>query len=77
MNIDSILQTATVISAIITILAILLQQRGASLGAGFGSSGELFTTRRGIDKNLFDVTVFFAVIFVLSILVGLILPASH
>lgn len=77
MNIDSILQTTTVISAVITILAILLQQRGASLGAGFGSSGELFTTRRGIDKNLFEVTIFFAVIFVLSILVGLILPASH
>ena len=77
MSIDSILQTTTVISAVITVLAILLQQRGASLGAGFGSSGELFTTRRGIDKNLFEVTIFFAVVFVLSILVGLILPASH
>lgn len=77
MNIDNILQTTTVISAVIIVLAILLQQRGASLGAGFGSSGELFTTRRGIDKNLFEVTIFFAVVFVLSILVGLILPASH
>jgi len=56
------------------ILAILLQQRGASLGAGFGSSGELHTTRRGIDKNLFEVTIFLSVIFVMSILAGLILP---
>lgn len=56
------------------ILAILLQQRGASLGAGFGSSGELYTTRRGLDKNLFEVSVVLAVIFVLSILVGLLLP---
>lgn len=72
---DSILQIVTVISALLTVMAILLQQRGASLGAGFGSSGELFTTRRGIDKNLFEVTIVFAVIFVLSILVGLILPA--
>ena len=77
MNIDSILQIITVVSAILTILAILLQQRGASLGAGFGSTGELFTTRRGIDKSLFEVTVIFAVIFVLSILIGLILPVSH
>lgn len=76
MNIDNILQITTVISAILTILAILLQQRGASLGAGFGSSGELFTTRRGIDKSLFEVTIIFAVVFVLSILVGLILPAT-
>ena len=77
MNIDNILQIITVVSSVFMILAILLQQRGASLGAGFGSSGELFTTRRGIDKNLFEVTVVLAVIFILSILVGLILPASH
>jgi preprotein translocase subunit SecG len=75
MNIDSILQIITIISAALMILAILLQQRGASLGAGFGSSGELFTTRRGIDKNLFEVTIILSVIFVLSILAGLILPS--
>jgi len=77
MNIDNILQIITVVSAILTVLSILLQQRGASLGAGFGSSGGLFTTRRGIDKNLFEVTIVFAVIFVLSILVGLIMPVSN
>lgn len=75
MNIDLILQIITIVSAGLMVLAILLQQRGASLGAGFGSSGELFTTRRGIDKNLFEVTIILSVIFVLSILVGLILPA--
>jgi len=57
------------------IISILLQQRGASLGAGFGSSGELYTTRRGLDKNLFEVTVVLSVVFILSILVGLLLPA--
>lgn len=72
---DSILQSVTVISAGLMILAILLQQRGASLGAGFGSSGELYTTRRGIDKNLFEFTIVMAVIFVLSILVSLLLPS--
>ncbi len=76
MNLDNILEIITVVSAVLTIILILLQQRGASLGAGFGSSGELFTTRRGIDKSLFDVTIVFSVIFVLSILVGLILPAA-
>lgn len=75
MNIDSILQIITVSSAVLAIIAILLQQRGASLGAGFGGSGELYTTRRGIDKNLFELTIILSVIFVLSILAGLILPA--
>jgi preprotein translocase subunit SecG len=74
MNIDNILQIITIGSAILMILAILLQQRGASLGAGFGSSGELYTTRRGLDKNLFEVSIVLAVVFILSILIGLILP---
>ena len=75
MTIDDMLQFATVASAVLMVVCILLQQRGASLGAGFGSSGELYTTRRGLDKNLFEATIILAVIFVLSILVGLLLPA--
>lgn len=74
MNIDSILQIITVASGVLLMVSILLQQRGASLGAGFGSSGELFTTRRGLDKNLFEATIVISVIFVLSILAGLLLP---
>jgi preprotein translocase subunit SecG len=76
MSIDAILQIVTVGSAVLMILSILLQQRGASLGAGFGSSGELYTTRRGIDKNLFEVSIVFGVIFIVSILAGLLLPAN-
>ena len=76
MTIDLILQIITVASAILMVLSVLLQQRGASLGAGFGSSGELYTTRRGLDKNLFEVSIVFAVIFIVSILAGLLLPAK-
>ena len=75
MTIDTILQIVMIASAILMVASILLQQRGATLGAGFGSSGELYTTRRGIDKNLFEVTIVFAVFFVLSILAGLLIPS--
>lgn len=75
MSIDTVLQIVMIGSAILMVLSILLQQRGASLGAGFGSSGELYTSRRGVDKNLFDVTIVLAVVFVLSILVGLLIPS--
>lgn len=74
MTLLSILPYITIGSAVLMIIAILLQQRGASLGAGFGGSSELYTTRRGLDKNLFEVTIFLAVTFVASILVGLVLP---
>lgn len=67
------LQIVTIISGVLAMIFILLQARGASLGAGFGSSGELFTTRRGIDKSLFEATIVVTIVFVLSILVNLIL----
>ena len=73
MTIAGLLQIVTIVSAILMVVCILLQARGASLGAGFGSSGELFTTRRGIDKSLYEVTIVLAVVFVLSILANLML----
>ncbi len=77
MEIGSILQLVTLISGVLMIVCVLLQQRGASLGAGFGSSGELYTTRRGLDKSLFDATIVLAVIFVMSIMAGLLLPGIN
>ena len=74
MSFEVVTPVITLVSAILRIITILLQQRGASLGAGFGSPGELFTARRGLDKNLFDATVILAVVFVLSILAGMIVP---
>lgn len=75
MSIDAFLQFVMLASASLMVISILLQQRGATLGAGFGSSGELYTSRRGVDKNLFEVTIILAVIFVLSILAGLLIPS--
>lgn len=76
MNLGTLLESITFISAILSILLILLQQRGASLGAGFGSSGELYTTRRGLERSLFNATVVCVVVFVLSILALLVVPTA-
>ncbi|RWZ79685.1 MAG: preprotein translocase subunit SecG [Candidatus Chaera renei] len=70
----AVLHSITIASAVLMIVFILLQARGASLGAGFGSSGELFTTRRGTDKSLFEATIVMAALFVLSLLSGLLFP---
>jgi preprotein translocase subunit SecG len=72
MDIGVFLNVMIFASAILLILLILLQQRGASLAAGFGGSGELNTERRGLEKSLFNATIVFVVIFVLSILAILI-----
>lgn len=75
MNLVFVFQITILVSAVLVVLLILLQQRGASLGAGLGGTGELYTTRRGLDKSLFNATIVFAVIFILSILGLLLIPS--
>lgn len=54
-------------------LLILVQTRGASLGAGIGSSGEVNTERRGTDKTIYQLTIVSALVFVLALLGGVLL----
>lgn len=75
MNLVLFFQITILVSAILVVILILLQQRGASLGAGLGGSGELYTTRRGLDKSLFNTTIVVATILVLAILGLLLIPA--
>ncbi len=58
----------TIISAVLMIILILVQTRGATLGAGFGGSAEVNTVRRGSDKTIFQMTIIVAAIFAGSIL---------
>ena len=75
MQLGNVLEVVIFVSAILVILLILVQQRGATLGAGSGSSAELYTKRRGLEKSLFITTIVFTVIFVVSILVLLVIPS--
>ena len=75
MEIGSFLEVVIFVTAILTVVLILLQQRGASLGSGFGSSSELYTTSRGLEKSLFVTTIVTTVIFAVSILGLLIIPS--
>ncbi len=52
---------------------ILVQTRGASLGAGLGSSGEINTERRGSDKTIYQLTVITALVFAGSLILAVIL----
>ncbi len=61
----------TIASMLLMTLLILVQTRGASLGAGLGSAGEINTERRGTDKTIYQLTIILAVIFSGSLLVGI------
>lgn len=47
------------------VASILLQARGAGLGATFGGDSSVYRSRRGIEKRLFQFTVILAVLFVI------------
>lgn len=62
----------TITSMVLMTVLILIQTRGASLGAGIGSSGEMNTERRGTDKTIYQLTIILAFIFAASIMLGIV-----
>ena len=59
------LNIAQIILAIVVILAILLQVRGGGLGGIFGTQTGMYRTKRGIEKTLFRFTIVLIVIFII------------
>jgi preprotein translocase subunit SecG len=62
----------TIVSMALMTILILVQTRGASLGAGLGGGGEVNTVRRGTDKTLHQLTIVMAVVFAASLILGVI-----
>ncbi|HEU4914628.1 MAG TPA: preprotein translocase subunit SecG [Candidatus Saccharimonadales bacterium] len=63
----------TIISMLLLTLLILVQTRGASLGAGLGGGGEVNTVRRGTDKSVHQMTIITAIVFAGSIILGIVI----
>jgi preprotein translocase subunit SecG len=68
---QQVIQVLQIVVAILLILSILMQNRGAGLGASFGGGGEIYRTKRGAEKFLFRSTIVLIVIFVALALAGL------
>jgi len=59
----SLLHIIPIIVSILLIVAILMQSRGTGLSAVFGGEGNVYRTKRGIEKTLFVFTIILAVVF--------------
>jgi preprotein translocase subunit SecG len=55
-----------IIISVSLMVTILLQSRGTGLGAAWGSGGESYRSKRGVEKILFRLTIFLAVLFLLT-----------
>ena len=69
-----ILTTIQIVVTIALVGAILLQAKGTGLGSTFGGSGELYQSRRGVEKIIFYATVGLSVAFGILSLLLIILP---
>lgn len=69
----SIYNYITIIAMLLMTLLILVQTRGASLGAGLGGGSEVNMERRGTDKTIFQLTIILAVVFAVSIILGIVI----
>ncbi len=61
--IENILNISQAVLALVLIICILLQARGTGLGAAFGGSGNVYRTKRGVEKKLFQATIVVAILF--------------
>ena len=59
-----ILQIIHVVITVLLGLSILLQQRGSGLGDAFGDTGAVYTSRRGVEKVLYFLTIVFGIAFI-------------
>ena len=50
--------------ALLLVIGILLQQRGAGLSSTFGGAGVGYSTKRGAEKIIFQATIVIAVLFI-------------
>ncbi len=65
----NILLIINIVVAISITGLILLQGKGAGLGSAWGGGGEMFQTRRGIERVTLKITVVLIVVFfVLSVI---------
>ena len=68
-----LLNIAQIIIATLLIAVILMQNRGSGLSSIFGGSGNIYRTKRGLEKNFFIATIVLAILFFIVSLTGIVL----
>lgn len=67
----NVLGYITIVSMVIMTVLILMQTRGAGLGAGLGGGSEVNTVRRGSDKTIHQITIITVFVFCLSLFLNI------
>ncbi len=71
---NQILFYSQIIISVVLIALIAIQQRGTALGAGFGGGGEVYSTKRGVQKKIYYATIAAATIFLVLGVLNILIP---
>lgn len=55
-----------ILLSVLLVTSILLQQRGTGLGVAFGGEGNVFRTKRGVEKGLYYATIGLSILFFMT-----------
>lgn len=69
---NKIITIVQITSSILLVISVLLQQRGTGLSATFGGEGNVYRTKRGLEKVIFISTIILSIIFFGSVFLNLI-----
>lgn len=58
-----ILDILQIVLAVLLTTAVLLQAQGSGVGLAFGGDGNVYRTKRGIEKKLHSFTIVLAILF--------------
>lgn len=69
-NILNILMIVEIVVSVSIVISVILQNRAEGLGSLFGGGGEVYRTKRGLEKFLYYITIFLAIVMaVLSLII--------
>lgn len=60
---ETILNVVQAVLAALLVASILLQARGSGLGASFGGDGNVYRTKRGVEKRLQQGSIILSILF--------------
>jgi preprotein translocase subunit SecG len=60
---QTVMNVVQIVVAVVLVIVVLLQVRGQGTGL-FGSAESSYRTRRGLEKTLFQFTIFLVVVFI-------------
>jgi preprotein translocase subunit SecG len=63
-------------TAVLLVTSIMLQSRGTGMGAAMGGDGNVYRTKRGIEKSLFLSSIVLAIVFFGLAIADTLMPAA-